>query len=81
MSEDFFYSALAKKQLFAGIQFDKILKNVKPPTARTDIEYDILLINGTAVALIEVKYLPHLNDLKKLVTDKVEKFRRLYFSR
>jgi hypothetical protein len=78
ITEEFFYVALAKTLQFAGIQFNKILKNIKSKSVRTEFEFDILLINGTAIALVEVKYHPHLNDLQKLVTDKVEKFRRLF---
>ena len=59
-----------QKLICGGIQFDTILRNVK--TAR---EYDLILINGSYVALIEVKRKATLNDVNKLVKKQAASFR------
>ena len=59
-----------QKLTCGGIQFDDILPNVQK--AR---EYDLILINGSYVALIEVKRKVSLEDVRKLVTEQAVSFR------
>jgi hypothetical protein len=40
-------------------------------------EFDILLINGNSVAIVEVKYKVHPNDVDKL-DEKITSFRKLF---
>jgi hypothetical protein len=41
-------------------------------------EYDIVLINGNTLAIIEVKAKAHVNDLEKMISKKVANFPRLF---
>ena len=41
----------------------KIWKNI---AVKTQEEYDLFLTNGEVIAIIEVKYKAHLNDIDKL---------------
>ncbi|MDR3329166.1 MAG: hypothetical protein LBS63_03530, partial [Prevotellaceae bacterium] len=41
-------------------------------------EYDILMLNGSSVAIIEIKYRAHQNSLAALATKKVQDFRALH---
>jgi hypothetical protein len=40
--------------------------------------FDILLFNGSSVAIIETKYRAHQNSLEHLTTQKIQNFRTLF---
>ncbi|MDR2578970.1 MAG: hypothetical protein LBC70_09245 [Chitinispirillales bacterium] len=42
------------------------------------VEFDIVLANGKSVAIIEAKNRIHPNDVKKLVDEKIAKFREFF---
>ena len=73
-AEEYFFNSFEKgKQNFFGEKFDKIKKNVQGITFED--EYDILLINGKSVGIVEVKFKAHTLQIPK-VLEKVETFRR-----
>jgi len=76
-AEEFFQTALAKTLKFGGIKFDKLIRNLNVQK-RVNCEFDIALVNGDSVALIETKNRVHPNDLKVLTTDKLAQFRRFF---
>jgi hypothetical protein len=78
ITEEFFYNSLKDKPLMAGIEYDFIDKNVTRTKNGIQDEYDILLVNGKDIAIIEVKYKAHSNDVEKLVNKKYENFKKLY---
>ena len=78
IAEEFFYNSLKFKPTFGGINYDFIDKNVTRIKNRIEDEYDILLVNGKDVAIIETKYKAHTSDIEKLVTKKYENFKKLY---
>ena len=59
---------------FLGEKFDEILPNVEGEVVGYMDEYDILLINGKSVAIIEVKFRACARDIKKVLR-KAETFR------
>ena len=72
--EYFFNSFKAGKANFFGEDFDRIEKNVKGIKINFKDEYDILLINGHTIGIVEVKSKAHTNDISK-VLKKAETFR------
>ena len=77
-AEEYFFNSFEKgKQNFFGEKFDEIEKNLKSRWQGLKDEYDIVLYNHTSVALIEVKYKAHVNDIPS-VLKKAETFRILY---
>jgi hypothetical protein len=78
IAEEYFANALEEKKVFAGQRFDDIDRNIKGHDGKVRDEFDIVLYNGTSVALIEVKHKIHLNDVDKMVTQKVPNFRFLF---
>ena len=75
-AEEYFFNSFERgQQNFFGEKFDEIEKNVKGIKKGFKDEYDILLINGKAVGIIEVKYKGHENDIPKVIK-KAETFRR-----
>jgi hypothetical protein len=74
-AEEYFYNSFEHgKQNFFGEKFDEIEKSAKGLKKGYKDEYDILLINGKSIGIVEVKYKAHVNDLLD-VLKKAETFR------
>jgi hypothetical protein len=65
--EYFFNSFESGKQDFFGEKFDSIEKNVKDFDYKIKDEYDILLVNGHSVGIVEIKFKAHENDIPKVI--------------
>jgi hypothetical protein len=77
-AEEYFYNSfLYGKQNFFNEKFDLLAKKVTHFWQGIRDEYDIVLYNHTSVALIEVKYKAHKNDVIE-VLKKPETFRFLF---
>jgi len=77
-AEEYFFNAFENgKKNFFGERFNEIEKNLIHHWKDLKDEYDIVLYNHSAVALIEVKYKAHKNDVEK-VLKKAETFRILF---
>jgi len=76
-AEEFFYNALLHKQRYIfGEHYDEVLrKNIVNVNKGFEDEYDILLINGRSVCVVEVKYKADSNELAHKVLRKAETFR------
>ena len=64
-AEYMFYRSLKKTRFCANIYFDRIFLHVQP--RKEGREYDIVLVNGDYIALVEVKRTASIEDLHKLV--------------
>jgi len=74
-AEEYFFNSFENGQHnFFGEKFDEIEKNTKGIKKGFRDEYDILLINGKSVGIIEVKYKAHVNDIPHIIK-KAETFR------
>ena len=76
-AEEFFYNALlhGQRNMF-GEKFDDVLKgNAVTINKGYEDEYDILLVNGRAVCVVEVKYKADSSDLPQKVLRKAQTFR------
>ena len=78
ITEEYFYNSLSYKPVLAGIKYDFIDKNVTRNKNKIEDEYDILLVNGKDIAIIETKYKAHISDLNRLVNKKYINFKELY---
>jgi len=78
VAEEFFFNSLKASQELAGINYDFIDHNVVRSSRGISDEFDILLVNGKDVAIVEVKYRANAKDLEKLLTKKYENFKKLY---
>ena len=78
VAEEFFYNSLSHKPSLGGIDYDFIYKNITKRQNNIEDEYDMLLVNGKDVAIIETKYKAHSNDLDRLINKKYSNFKKLY---
>jgi hypothetical protein len=77
-AEEYFFNSFEKGEMnFFGEKFDDIDKNLKNNWQGLKAEYDIVLYNHAAVAIIEVKYKANENDIPN-VLKKAESFRILF---
>jgi len=77
VAEEFFYNSLINDLHLGDIAFEDITKNMEKHRGKIQEEYDLFLTNGKAIAVIEVKYKAHINDLDKL-DRKVANFKKLF---
>jgi len=73
IAEEYFFNSFDKGQTnFFNERFDEIKKNAKG--LKTDDEFDIVMLNGHTVGIIEVKHKAHKNDIPEIVK-KAQTFR------
>ena len=75
-AEEFFFSSVSKTLKLAGIQFDSIESNVR--LSNKSPEFDMMLINGSHVMILEVKYKAHPDQVEELARGKTKFFRNKY---
>jgi len=76
-AEQFFQNILKGKLTFAGQKYDKMIPNLEcfGEHGVSLIEFDIVLVNGKSVAIIETKHRIHPKFVKQLVEERLPKFR------
>ncbi len=77
VAEEFFFNSLVKDNHLGPIHFDDITKGMQKHRGDIQAEYDLVMTNGEAVGIIEVKYKAHKNDLDKLER-KMRHFKKLF---
>ncbi len=78
IAEEFFYNSLSLNPSLNGINYDFTDKNASRKRNGIEDEFDILMVNGKDIAIIETKYKAHSTDIEKLVTKKLDNFKKLY---
>jgi len=82
-AEEYFFNSLENKLEFAGVSFDNIsrdfnLMRKSKDGKRVRDQFDVVLLNGDAVALIEIKYKGRKDDLSKMINQKITNFKYLF---
>jgi hypothetical protein len=77
VTENFFLQHLIKDNRLGNIHFDDVVKNMQKHRGQIQEEYDLVMTNGNAVGIVEVKYKAHANDLDKL-DRKMKCFKQLF---
>ena len=77
-AQEYFFNALYYRKTLFGQEFDEV-KTEKRKIKKTGVEvqYDIILINGKSVCIVEVKYKADTNDVRRMPS-MAEKFRQNY---
>jgi len=83
VAEEIVFHSLAKNKIFAGIKFDTVdhgtvRSKTLPNGKEVKGEYDVLLYNGSAVAIIEVKHRVGKDALKRLIEVQLPRFRQIF---
>jgi Holliday junction resolvase-like predicted endonuclease len=67
-----------KNPSLGDIKFDAVSRNLNNHIGDLQEEYDLVLINGDTLAVIEVKTKAHVKDLEKMITKKIPNFPKLF---
>jgi len=83
VAEDIVYNLLEKRMSFAGIDFDEIDRGLSrgkklPNGERIRGEYDVILYNGTTIAIIEIKYRVRPKNIERLIDVQLPRFRQIF---
>jgi hypothetical protein len=79
-AEQFFQDVFRRKLEFGMVKYDEMLPNLAYRDKGVKIEFDIVLLNCSSIALIEVKNRIHPSFVKELAEERIDKFRK-YFPR
>jgi hypothetical protein len=70
-AEEYFYNTIEKNHTnFFGEKFDDIMKNLKTDgkfNGKIRDEYDIVLVNGKSIGIVEVKFKAHKEQIPKVI--------------
>jgi hypothetical protein len=77
-AERFFQDSLAKNLAFGGVKYDFAIPNLKCEGKKEGAEFDIVLVNGDSIAIIEVKNRIHPDFVENMAKERVDKFRRCF---
>lgn len=78
VAEEFYFNTLKANPVLGGVRFDYVQRNAERTGAGLANEFDLLLINGRTVYVVEVKYKAHEKDLRRLLDVKAVNFPRLF---
>jgi hypothetical protein len=79
MAFDYFWN----RKTFAGVSFDEVEHGVNrkkkfPDGSDVQGEYDIVMYNGSAIALIEAKNRVRIDDITKLIDVQMPRFKQFF---
>jgi len=77
-AEEYFQTALAKDLKFGGIQFDDMIPNLSKNRRGKSCEFDIVLVNHSAVGIIDAKHRVHNTLPEVMATRKAAEFRSFF---
>jgi len=79
-AEQYFQEILREKLTFGGQKYDKMIANMECSDKKgiSLIEFDIVLINGKSIAIIETKHRIHHDFVKELVEERLPMFREFF---
>ncbi len=77
VAEEFFLNSLLKDNHLGSVHFEDVVTNMGKHRDQIQEEYDLVMTNGDAIGIVEVKYKAHTNDLDKL-DRKMQNFKKLF---
>jgi hypothetical protein len=83
VSDEYFYNSLNTTKMLGGVHFDYLKRHLKNSIPigegkTLDGEYDITMINGNSIGLVEVKYTVVKDDVDDLVDEQIKNFKQLF---
>lgn len=77
-AEDYFFYSLSEEKVLNDIQYDDVLRNQSAHRQKVQDEFDIVMVNGECIALIEAKHKLHKNDVDIVVEKKASNYQYLF---
>ena len=77
-AEEFFSHSLQKNKILGKIRFDAVALQLKAHKGKVQDEFDVVMYNGDAVGIVEVKHKVHPADVEQLIMRKLPNFKALF---
>jgi hypothetical protein len=77
-AKEFFFDSLKENPQIADIKFDILYRNLNGNKDKISDEFDLVLVNGDTLALIEVKTKAHLDLVDKMIEKKIPNLKALF---
>lgn len=77
VAEEFFYNSLCRNPVIGDIKYDRVSPNVIAGNKGKQVEFDMVLVNGNSVALLEVKHKAQLSALDQL-EKQIKRYREVF---
>jgi hypothetical protein len=79
IAEEYFFNSIKEDLKLGGVQYDDLYPNMGRVNKKgLEGEYDMVLINGTEIAIVEIKYNAKLEDIARFITRQYPTFKKLY---
>lgn len=78
-TERFFQNIFRKKLEFGGVRYDRMFIDLEHKDHLMKIKFEIILLNGDSIALINVKSNIQPDFVKELAEEHIKKFREAFF--
>ena len=78
VAEDFFGASLQEMKMLGNVPFDAVALQLKAHKGKIQDEFDVVMYNGHAIGIVEVKHKVHPADIEKLISGKLPNFRKLF---
>ena len=72
-TEEYFYRSLEDTMKLGHISFEDIQRKVS--ITNSHVEFDIVLINGNSIGIVEVKSKAHPKDIQTMISKKIQHFK------
>ena len=66
VAEEFFYNSLNANPVIGSVKYDRVTPNLIVGAKGKQAEFDLVLVNGNSVAIVEIKHKAHLSALDQL---------------
>jgi hypothetical protein len=77
VGEEFFYNSLQAKPTLGEVCYDDVFHNIRSFSGKLEGEYDVAMVNDQSLALIELKYVVHPQDIDKTISG-IPSYRTLF---
>ncbi len=77
-TEEFFYRSLLENTDLGNMHFDIIDRNLQRHKGHLQDEFDLVLVNGESVAVVEIKHKAHPDLIDEMLNKKLPNFRALF---
>jgi Holliday junction resolvase-like predicted endonuclease len=78
VAEEFFFRSLEKKPQIGHLKFHTVHRNLNATQGKIEDEFDLVLVNGDSLAIIEVKTKAHPELVDKMLAQKIPHLRTLF---
>lgn len=78
IAEEFFFTSLKRNPVISGVQFETVHRNLHGSKGKIQDEFDLVLVNGDSLAIIETKNKAHVKLVDEMIEKKIPHLKMLF---